>query len=150
MDNTGFWLAEIETADLATPYVEGYRPIAHYNSLAYPVGWVRSSVQDFVPFLVAWMNGGSYEGVRILESATVDTMLTLQNPASGRCMIWSRWLGEWYGHDGGATGYSSRAEFHRREKIGIIALSNYYCDTLYPGGSIFELIRVEANRFRDR
>jgi len=150
MDNTGFWLAEVDIADLATPYVEGYRPISHYNSLAYPVGWVRSSVRDYAPFLMAWMDGGSYNGVRILESATVDTMLTLQNPASGICLIWNRWLGEWYGHDGGGTGFSSRAEFHRREGIGIIALSNFQCDALHPGGGIFDLIRVQANRFRDR
>jgi CubicO group peptidase (beta-lactamase class C family) len=149
MTNTGFWLSELDTGDLATPYVEGYRPIAQYSSLAYPVGWLRSSVRDFAPFLVAYINGGEHQGNRILQSATVDSLLTLQNPASGNCLIWRRWLGDWYGHDGGGTGFSSRAEFHRGDGIGIIALANFQCDALHPGGRIFDLIRVQANGLRD-
>lgn len=148
MVNTGYWLDDLDSQNLATPYVAGYKPIDQYNTVAYPVGWLRSSVNDFSHFLIAYLNNGIYNGKRILRVATIDTLLQVQNSASGVCLIWRKWLGEWYGHDGGGTGFSSRAEFNRSDQIGIVILANLYSNALYPGGRIFELVRLQANRYR--
>ena len=151
MDNTSYWLADLDLQDLATPYVEGYRPIDQYNTIAYPVGWLRSSVNDFSHFLIAYMNQGVYNGKRLLEASTINKMLEVQNSASGICLIWYKWLGEWYGHNGGGTGFSSHIEINREDNIGIIILSNTYSesiDLVTPGGRIFELVRFQANQYR--
>lgn len=151
MVNTSYWLADLDSQNLATPYVEGYRSIDQYNTIAYPVGWLRSSVNEFSHFLIAYMNQGVYNGKRILEVSTINKMFEVQNSASGVCLIWYKWLGEWYGHNGGGTGFSSCVQFNREDNIGIIILSNTYresIDLVTPGGRIFELIRFQANKYR--
>lgn len=97
------------------------------------------------------MNGVVYKGKRILETSTIETMLEVQNSASGVYMIWYKGLGEWYGHAGSGTGFSSWIEFNRKDRTGIIILANLYeesVDVVTPGGRIFELIRFEAYKFR--
>jgi CubicO group peptidase (beta-lactamase class C family) len=148
MGDTSYWLRDLESRDLASPYVDDYHAIAHYNTVAYPVGWLRSSAHDLAHLLLAYMNEGVYDGARILSSDAIDKTLEVQNPASGVCLIWYKWLGEWYGHDGAGTGFSSRVEFNREDKTGIIILANLQTDAIHPGGRIFELIRLEANRYR--
>lgn len=148
MDDTSYWLRDLESQDLASPYVDGYHAIAQYNTVGYPVGWLRSSANDLARLLPVYMNEGVYDGTQILSSAAIDKMLEVQNPASGLCLIWYKWLGEWYGHNGGGTGFSSRVEFNREDNTGIIILSNCQSDAIHPGGRIFELIRCEANRHR--
>jgi hypothetical protein len=98
------------------------------------------------------MNDGVFGGVRILEGRSVDEALTLHNPASGICLIWNLMLGGWYGHSGGVNGASTYMEFQRRDKVGLIILSNMYhkSDNPFypPGGKIYSLIRKKANQYR--
>jgi len=148
MVDTDYWVANLDSQNMATPYVGRYVPIAQYNTVAYPVGWLRSSLNDLSRFLIAYMSGGILDGNRILEGSTVDEILKVQNPASGVCLIWFKWLGEWYGHDGGGTGFSSRVEFNRGDATGVIILSNLDSDAVRPGGRIHELIRLRANQHR--
>jgi len=148
MDSTRFWLSELDAGNLATPYVSRNQAIPHYNTVAYPVGWLRSSVEDFSRFLMAIMNGGVLDGVRILNQSTIDTMLQTQNPANGLCLLWKRWLGEWIGHDGGGTGFATRLEINTGEKIGFLIMANLQTDAVHPGGRIYELIRYQVEQYR--
>jgi hypothetical protein len=102
--------------------------------------------------MAAWMNGGVFNERRILKAETVGEALRLHNRASGICLIWNRLLGDWYGHSGGVNGASSYMEFHPRDKVGLIILSNMYLKSsnpmYHPAGRIYALIRNHANRFR--
>jgi len=94
------------------------------------------------------MNGGEYLGKRILRKSTVDTILEMRHPVSGICLMWNRYLGNWYGHCGGGVGYSSRAEFQKDDRIGIIILSNKDNSSVRAGGDILSLVRQKANTYR--
>ncbi len=117
MDQTGWMLTEINTANHAVPHSlladdfeipEGstieeflpgenaaeemlapgsYFPHCLYSFYNYPDGLVRTSVNELSAFLRAYMNGGSHNNAKILEPATVDLMLS--NEHFGRGLCWS-------------------------------------------------------------
>ncbi len=81
MENTGWFLSEISLANHSKLYAAqgGFSvPIELYGGTTYPDGGVRTSVADLSKFFIALLNGGEYEGARILEKRSVDEMLRLQ------------------------------------------------------------------------
>jgi CubicO group peptidase (beta-lactamase class C family) len=152
MPGTSYKQADLDAASLAAWYMENTQPIPHFTRRDYPAGQVKSSGDEFSHFLGAWMNDGAFKGSRILNKNSVDEALQLHNPASGTCLIWNLTLGGWYGHSGGGNGASTYMEFHRKDKVGLIILSNMYLESdnpiFPPAGKIYGLIRKLANGFR--
>jgi len=152
MPGTSYKIADLNPENLAVWYLENTQPIPHYTRRDYPAGQVKSSVSELAHFLAAWMNGGAYKEVRILNSDTAAEALRLHNPASGLCLLWNLMIGGWYGHSGGVNGASTYMEFHEQDKVGLIILSNMYLESenpIYPpAGKIYGLIRQYANQFR--
>jgi CubicO group peptidase (beta-lactamase class C family) len=112
------------------------------------VGGIKSSISEFSHFLIAYMNGGVYNGNRILNQDTINQVLTIQNPASGTCLIWQYGVGDWYMHSGGERGFATHAAFQKGDKLGFIIFTNKDNDSVYPVGRLYELIRNEAYKYR--
>jgi CubicO group peptidase (beta-lactamase class C family) len=152
MLNTSYSLNDLDADKIATWYIDSYAAIPHYSRRDYPAGQLKSSVDEFSHFLIAYMNGGEYNGRRILNKSTIDEILKIHNPASGVCLIWMCMIDNWYGHSGGVNGASSYVEFNRQDNVGLIIFANIFLgkgSTLHPPrGKIYSLIRKEANRFR--
>ncbi|MFQ5753656.1 MAG: serine hydrolase domain-containing protein [bacterium] len=150
MYNTSYNLSDLDLENVARPYVPNYQPISRYSHIHKPAGWLRSSVDEFFHFIIAYMYGGEYQGNRILQKSTVKKILKMRNPVSGICLIWNRYVGNWYGHSGGGVGASTHVEFQKDDRIGIIILSNKENKSVLPGGNIISLIRKKANKFRQK
>ena len=87
MNNTGWFLSEIDPAKHAKLYVaqNGLTiPIPLYEGTTYPDGGVRTSVSDLSKFFIALLNDGVYEGTRILDKRSVDEMLRFQYTDSNK------------------------------------------------------------------
>ena len=81
MQDSGWLLSDIAPGKHSTLYVgqEGFSvPIQHYGLVTYPDGGVRTSVADLSRFFIALLDGGQYEGTRILDEASTAEMLRLQ------------------------------------------------------------------------
>ncbi len=81
MQDSGWLLSDIAPGKHSTLYVgqEGFSvPILHYGLVTYPDGGVRTSVADLSRFFIALLDGGQYEGTRILDEASTAEMLRLQ------------------------------------------------------------------------
>jgi len=152
MPETSYEFGDLDPTTIASFYAENYAPLPHYSRRDYPGGQLKSSVEELAHFLIAYMNGGEHEGRRILREDTIDRILTLQNPASGRCLIWKRTIGGWIGHSGGVNGATSYFEFQEEDGVGLILLSNVFLTEgsplRAPGGRIYGLIRAESNNYR--
>lgn len=148
MYNTSYNLIDLDLGNVARPYGENYLPISHYSHIHKPAGWLRSSLDEFSHFIIAYMYGGEYQGNRILQESTVEKILKMRNIVSGICLMWNRYIDDWYGHSGGGVGSSTHVEFQKDDKIGIIILSNKENRSVLPGGSIISLIRNKSNKFR--
>ena len=89
MDHTSFNLSELDIDDVAVPYhyhngeylnindlsymLGSYTPPGNYWRMRmYPAGGLYTTVTALSHFFIAHMNGGIWNGVRILEEETVE------------------------------------------------------------------------------
>ncbi|UCD04661.1 MAG: serine hydrolase [candidate division WOR-3 bacterium] len=133
MDETSWFLADLDTNNIAVPYRwmgSTYAPYPHYGRPWYPSGQLRTSSVQLARHLTAIMQYGQIDTVRILDSTTVDTMLTVYfdiHPLLKMGLIWhyldtgSRWI--WW-HNGGFYGVHTEMGFCPAENTAAIALTN--------------------------
>lgn len=157
MENTGWFLSDFaDPTEIATPYnqsqwpwvtgeeklkgnprspeqtVFGTRAFQHITSPSYPMGGLRSTVNDQGKFLAAIMNGGEYNGKRIIKSETLDLMFTPQIPGvkiddsevETQGVFWAKDFDGYWGHTGGDIGANNIIFFDRETNFGgVISLN---------------------------
>jgi CubicO group peptidase (beta-lactamase class C family) len=136
MWNTSFHPDTLDEDRLATPYVRILRlyiPLRHYDyNYVTAAGGVRSTLDDLSQFLLVHMNGGEYNGVRILEEETIELMHTIQYSNSRYGLGWIVNLKDdgkiIEGHTGGAPGGTAFMMMSNPGNIGVIFFINYYRD----------------------
>ena len=164
MDHTGFNLSEFDIDAVAIPYhhhndeylrinelyymLGRYTPPGKYWRVRmYPVGGLYTTVSDLSHFFIAHMNGGVWNGVRILEENTVEEIHQIQPPGIPdqigdptyyglgwtiieNPMIFNVTLS---GHGGGIYGVNTWMYSIPNESVGVIFFSNgdtYYENTI--------------------
>ena len=92
MYNSSFDLSTLPIEFVAIPYhfsdgeyltmdmLPGFADSTYHRLLHYPVAGLYTTVLDLSHFLIAHMNGGVWNGVRILEEDTIAEMHTIQPP----------------------------------------------------------------------
>jgi CubicO group peptidase (beta-lactamase class C family) len=157
MNNTNWHLSDfVDQSQIATPYNQsfwfwvlgeeylkgnprssektafGTRGFEHITSPSYPMGGLRSSVNDQGKFLAAIMNGGELDGVRIIKSETLDTMFTPQiegveiddGEVKTQGLFWAQDQDGYWGHTGGDIGANNIMFFDRETGFGgVISLN---------------------------
>lgn len=121
MYNTSWDLSDYTEDQLAIPYryqILRYKGGENYVPFNYPVGGLRSTVMDLSHFLIAHMNGGVYNGTRILKNDTVEEMHEIQPPGNS------------YGYFKCGLGWTIA---RRNFRISIIPFSNVHGRNLYGG-----------------
>jgi CubicO group peptidase (beta-lactamase class C family) len=152
MDETSWYLSAYDTNNVARPhqYTGGqYVPYAHYGFADYPDGQLRSNTLDIANYMLAFLQGGTFNSNSILTPASVNEMLSLQVPAldGTQGLNWyqevlytsSSQVNVW-GHNGGESGVSTDLYLDPANDLGLAVLSNgegtclYICDALYEYG----------------
>jgi len=87
MDKSSFRLTDFDSEEVAIPYFWNPYTKQHERSqnwvfIHYPAGGLFTTVLDLSHFLIAHMNGGEYNGTRILKENTVDEMHKIQPPGN--------------------------------------------------------------------
>ncbi|MFK7784321.1 MAG: serine hydrolase domain-containing protein [Crocinitomicaceae bacterium] len=130
MTNTSWRLNEI-TQTIVTPYdfLNGSNQvIQHYTNTDYPNGGLRTTVQDLHKLLIAFENAGMSNGHPLLESSTIDAMMSAQFINSqGETVGLHLYLDEetnTWGHDGGEQGVATIMGFNPTSKVGAIVFTN--------------------------
>jgi CubicO group peptidase (beta-lactamase class C family) len=132
MENTGWHLADHDEANVALPYdwMGGeYNAYGHFGYPDYPCGMLRSSPRDLGRYLAAYANGGELDGVRILESSTIDEIFASQIPGvdttQGVFWYWTQ-IGnrDVVGHGGADYGVSTDIMLDPATGIGVTVLLN--------------------------
>jgi CubicO group peptidase (beta-lactamase class C family) len=146
MKNTGFNLSRLDINKVAIPYMrfkgkyysineleflfgENWTPPEqYYRARFYPAGGLYTTVTDLSHFLIAHMNGGVYNGTRILEKETVELMHEVQpgNQIGYGLAWWSGNVSGLYvtGHDGLLPGINTWMYYNQTEDIGVIYLAS--------------------------
>jgi len=137
MYNTGFNLSELDIDKVAVPYwyEDGQYheinqiviwnvslPSKYWRPFNYPVGGLYTTVSDLSHFMIAHMNGGVWNNVRILKENTVNSM---HKSSLAWATIKPDKLDVTYsGYSGHNAGVNAHMYFIPSEKIGMIYLSN--------------------------
>jgi CubicO group peptidase (beta-lactamase class C family) len=132
MTETSYRLADLDRSHIAIPQAwrsGGFVDLGHHGFPDYPAGTLRTSAPQLARFLLMFMNGGEYQGVRLLASETVLRMRTPQYPALDPA-IGILWFivhrgGEiLVGHEGEDPGVSTLMYFRPKDRVGVIVLAN--------------------------
>lgn len=131
--NASSWkLNGLDTTKIAQPYEYengNFEAIGHYSFTDYPNGGLRATASDLARFVVAYQQGGQYNGQSILKTSTVDLMLTeyLVDGENGVGLHWftyDRADRNLWGHDGGEKGTTTMMGFNKATGIGVVILCN--------------------------
>ena len=124
----------------------------NYGYSDYPSGQLRTTSNNLATFMGAYMNDGIYNGVRILDSETIELIKTIHFPAvnSMQGLMWyyknqnGRTL---FGHNGGDIGSSTEMFISFSNNIGVVLLtnSNNYDAMIQIENAIFDF--AEENDF---
>jgi len=130
MEGSSFFLASLDTLQLAMPYAytgNAYLPTGHISNPTIPAGFLRTSRESLDHLLCCLINEGTYAGESVLEKTFFSQMITPQYPAiepsTGLLMGYDAGNGVW-GHSGGYNGVKTAMFFHPTEGWGINVLSN--------------------------
>ena len=101
----------------------------HYGYSDYPSGQLRSTSNNIAKFMIAYLNDGMYNDIRILNSETIELIKTIQYPNinQNQGLIWyyknqnERSL---FGHNGGDIGSLTEMFISFSDSIGVVLLSN--------------------------
>ena len=101
----------------------------HYGYSDYPSGQLRTTSNNLAKFMAAYINGGIYNGVRILNSDTIELIKTIHYPSanSSQGLIWYYKYSDGrnlFGHNGGDAGSSTEMFVSLSNNLGIALLTN--------------------------
>jgi CubicO group peptidase (beta-lactamase class C family) len=139
MDDTGWFLSEIKLENHSMLYSkEGdtIKNIELYGLTTYPDGGARTSVSDLSKFFISLLNGGEFNGARILKKESVEEMIKFQFTALSKPeninvdeqnsgIFWSvKSNGTRIGHAGGDPGVSTKMYYDPSKQVGVILFMN--------------------------
>ena len=101
----------------------------NYGYSDYPSGQLRITSNNLAKFMSVYMNDGTYNDVRILDSETIELIKTIHYPTvnSMQGLMWyyknenERTL---FGHNGGDIGSSTEMFISFSDNIGVVLLTN--------------------------
>lgn len=132
MTETSWFLEGLDLQKVAMTYdyVDGtYVPFGYIGYALYPVASIRTSNVQLARHLIAMLQKGEIDGVRVLESSTVDSMTTAQVPhiSTDQGLAWfrgnQRGKTVWW-HTGFDPGVATYAGFCPEGNFGVLVLAN--------------------------
>ena len=135
MHNSSFRLKDHDINNIAVPYEYkngAYFRHPHYGiHILYPSITLRTSINEFSHFIIAHMNGGVWNNVRILEEETVELMHTVHFPTEANYNYGLGWFVQYQengnkvvSHSGGYVGVLDRVTIFIDDNITVMFFSN--------------------------
>jgi CubicO group peptidase (beta-lactamase class C family) len=137
MSSTSYFLSDLSLSDLAVPYVwmaGRYVRLPYYEDRNAGAGGVKSTVIDLSHFLIIHMNGGTYNGARILNNTSINEIHRRQYNSSSDDYYfglgWFSYIGSDQtiqgGHGGTVPGGRTVMRMRYKDNVGVIFFYNQY------------------------
>jgi CubicO group peptidase (beta-lactamase class C family)/uncharacterized lipoprotein YbaY len=136
MNSASWFLGGMNVDNIAVPY-NGSAPICNQGGPFYPSSFLRINKIDLSKFISAYLNYGTYNNSRILDSTTITYMLSDQlgypvvpvsTPEWRQGLVWYNWFtlsDQAWGHNGSWYGALSSLMLNPNEKWGYIIFINW-------------------------
>ena len=102
-------------------------PYENYGYADYPSGQLRTTANNLANFMRLFINDGYHEGLRILDSETIELIKTVHFPqaSSSQGLIWYyKNNNQLFGHNGGDLGSLTEMFLSFTNNLGVVILSN--------------------------
>jgi len=164
MTNSGWFLSEVDLVNHSKLYVShnGHIiPIPLYGSTTYPDGGGRTSVADLSTFFIALLNGGEYQGTRILDAVSTAEMLRFQFTDTNRPenfpandgnsgLFWrTKFNGKLMGHGGNDPGIQTEMLSDLSKEVGVFMNTSLSGTDQRLSGDIFDALWKYAATLKD-
>ena len=144
MYNTSYNIRDFKRVNRAVPYTQIGKLIVRLPFYKLPTpgaGGLITSIEDLSHFLIAHMNNGTYDGVRVLNDSTIKLIHKLHyyhelneiyNFQYGLGWMLINKSGTIYqGHHGSTFGYQSRMLYRESDRAGVIFFVNKFPGAIY-------------------
>ncbi len=139
------YFPDLDPNEVATLFDSNDNPVGQTSNWFYPISGLYTSTGDWANFMRAILEGGTFNGNRILQQSSVDAMLAMTTPANNQLaydsnigLIWRQAAANpgWYGHTGAGTQMTHVTEIDTVNKIGYVLFTNEgLIDSLVGPGS---------------
>ena len=147
MNSTSHYYPDLDVTQIAALYEGNNNLAAQYSTWFYPIGGLFTSTSDWARFMLAILNRGTLDGVKILEQSSVEQMLTTITPANNQLaynsnigLIWRQAPANpgWIGHTGAGSQMTHVTELNPQTGIGYVLFTNEggIDAQVGPGGSL--------------
>ncbi len=127
--NTAAWFySNVEANSVAMPYNNNLQPQGYYSVPEYPAAMLKSNINELANFLIAYTQGGNFQGFELLQPTTFATVVP-EDMMNG-----FGWWGKdtWYGdtsgtfwsHGGFMDGVRTQLNYYPSDESGLIILTN--------------------------
>jgi CubicO group peptidase (beta-lactamase class C family) len=152
MNTTGFRLRDCNIDNIAVPYEfkngAYFRHPQYGIHVLYPAITLRTSIDEYSHFIIAHMNGGIWNGIRILNASTVELMHTAYFSPHDKYNYGLGWqitnkpFRKTYGHSGGYVGALNIVTIIPDHNIAVIFFSNELDSELHPTRTEWMAVRA--------
>ena len=134
MTNSSFHFNKLNQSRLAIPYVwifRRYIPLLPYDIRFKAAGGLHTTVLDLSRFMIAHMNSGTYDDVKILNATTARDMHKVHSKGfifdyGLGWIIWNGFDGIYQGHGGCTIGFEATMKYKIDDNTGLICFWNQY------------------------
>jgi CubicO group peptidase (beta-lactamase class C family) len=137
MSSTSYFFSDLNISNLAVPYVwiaGRYIRLPYYEDRNAGAGGVKTTVLDLSHYLIIHMNGGMYNGVRILNNTSINEIHRCQYPSPSEDYYyglgWFSYISSdqtiYGGHGGTVPGGRSVMRMRYKDNVGVIFFYNQY------------------------
>ena len=147
MNETSHYFPDLDPTQVAALFDGNDNLTPQTSNWFYPISGLFTSTGDWANFLRTILNGGSFNGNQVLQSVTVEQMLTTITPANNQLaynsnigLIWREAQANpgWIGHTGAGTQMTHVTELDPVNNIAYVVFTNEgRIDSLVgPGSSL--------------
>lgn len=127
--DTGEFKRSSAAYDPRTDEIESNYTMGYSTPVFSPTGGMKMSAEDLAKYMIMHMNGGEYNGTRIISGESARAMQTPVDEGTGYGLALRRFEevlpgNTLIGHTGNAYGLFSAMVFDPQEKFGFIAITN--------------------------
>jgi CubicO group peptidase (beta-lactamase class C family) len=147
MNGTSHYYPDLDPMQIAALFDSNNNLTIQNSTWFYPISGLFTSTNDWSRFMLAVLNRGLLDGVRILDESSIDQMLATISPANNQLaynsnigLIWREAAANpgWIGHTGAGSQMTHVTEINPQDGIGYVLFTNEggIDAQVGPGGSL--------------
>ena len=133
MIHTSHYFPDLDPNEVAALYDTQNNLVSQTSNWFFPISGLFTSPEDWANFMRAMLDGGIFNGNRVLQQSSVDAMFAMTTPANNQLayssnigLIWREAAVNpgWYGHTGAGSQMTHVTEIEPASGIGYVLFTN--------------------------